>query len=238
MMEYDKKWNMKYEKLVEFKRTNGHCMVPCKYEQDKSLGRWVMNQRARQNKIRLDRKTILDEIGFAWKGECAPLAGGDRRDKKWNRQYEQLVEFKRKNGHCMVPSKYEQDKALGKWVSFQRTYYNNNRLLLDRKRLLGDLGFAWKDDGALTLNQYDKRWHQDYERLVEFKRINYNCKVPYTKNKNDNSLAVWVTTQRARHANKIMLPDRKELLDKIGFGWKVDPLSTRSSTTNVRGLAI
>jgi hypothetical protein len=43
-------------------------MVPQKYEQDKSLGRWVSTQRKYQktNKIRLDRKRILDEIGFAW----------------------------------------------------------------------------------------------------------------------------------------------------------------------------
>jgi hypothetical protein len=36
--QHDKKWNMKHEQLVEFKRNNGHCMVPFKHQQDKSLG--------------------------------------------------------------------------------------------------------------------------------------------------------------------------------------------------------
>jgi hypothetical protein len=42
--------------------------VQCKYEQDKSLGHWVDTQRRNHviNKMRLDRKRILDEIGFVW----------------------------------------------------------------------------------------------------------------------------------------------------------------------------
>jgi hypothetical protein len=40
MTEHDEKWNMQFEQLVEFKRNCGHCMVPCKHEQDnKSLGK-------------------------------------------------------------------------------------------------------------------------------------------------------------------------------------------------------
>jgi hypothetical protein len=158
-------------------------------------------------------------------------------DKKWNRQYEQLVEYKRTNGHCMVPNKYEQDKSLGWWVATQRKHHNKNRMRQDRKVFLDEIGFAWKDDGAHNRNQNDKRWHQHYEKLVEHKRINGNCKVP-CKHKDDKSLGLWVSNQRARHANNKMLPNRKELLDKIGFAWKADSLATRSSTTDVRGLAI
>jgi hypothetical protein len=36
-------------------------------------------------------------------------------EKQWNKQYKQLVEFKRNNGHCMVTFKYEQDKPLARW---------------------------------------------------------------------------------------------------------------------------
>jgi hypothetical protein len=107
----DKKWNMQYEKIVEFKRKNGHCLVPKRYEQDKSLGAWVSDQRSNHinNKLRLDRKRLLDQIGFTWKD----ISGFKPDDKRWNVQYEQLVEFKRKNGHCLVPKRYEEDKSLG-----------------------------------------------------------------------------------------------------------------------------
>jgi hypothetical protein len=162
----------------------------------------------------------------------------EKLEKKWNRQYEQLVEYKRKKGHCMVPCKYEQNKSLGQWVRTQRCLNNTNKLRLDRKRLLEDIGFAWKDDAALTFKRDDKLWHQQHEKLLEYKRKNGHCKVP-KKYKDDKSLGLWVKNQRARHAKNKMPPDRKELLDALDFVWKADSLATRSSTTDVRaGLAI
>jgi hypothetical protein len=75
-------------------------------------GGWVDNQRTNHvnDKIRLDRKKSLDEIGFTWKDE------GAHTDKLWHQQCEKLVEFKRKNGHCMVPWGHEQDRSFGFWV--------------------------------------------------------------------------------------------------------------------------
>jgi hypothetical protein len=211
---YDKKWNMNYEKLVKFKRTNGHCMVPRRYEQDKSLGEWVSKQRKvhNNNTIRLDRKRILDQIGFAWKADAAHQFKPD--DKLWLQQHEKLVEYKRINGNCKVPRRYEQDKSLGEWVTKQRKVHNNNTIRLDRKRILDQIGFAWKADAAHQFN--DKLWHQQYEQLVEYKRINSNLKVPKSNDK-DKSLREWISTQRKHHNNNKMRPDRKELLDKIGF---------------------
>jgi hypothetical protein len=144
MNKQDKKWNMQHKKLVEFKRNFGHCRVPKIYEQDKSLGFWVSTQRTIFNynsTIRLDRKGNLDEIGFAWKPDVAHHFKPD--DKSWHQHYEKLVKFKRKNGHCMVPQKYEQDKSLGRWVSTQRKYQKTNKIRLARKRILDEIGFAW-----------------------------------------------------------------------------------------------
>jgi hypothetical protein len=62
-------WHQQYEKLVEFKRKYGHCMVPRGDKEDASLGIWVSNQRSNNNKskMRPDRKEPLDKIGFFWK---------------------------------------------------------------------------------------------------------------------------------------------------------------------------
>jgi hypothetical protein len=233
----DKLWYQQYERLVEFKRKKGHCMVPRKYEQDKSLGPWVSTQRKHHinNKLRLDRKDILDKIGFAWTAEGAQT---NYDDKLWHQQCEKLVEFKRINGHCRVPQKFEQDASLGLWVSAQRKNHNNNKLLSVRKEVLDEIGFAWKADAAHQYKPDDQLWHQQYEKLLEYKRKNGHCKVP-NKYKDDKSLGLWVMNQRARHANNKMLPDRKELLDALDFvWWKADSLATRASTTDVRGFAI
>jgi hypothetical protein len=234
---YDKKWNMNYDKLVEFKRTNGHCMVPKKYKEDTSLGVWVCTQRQchNKNKIRPDRERILDEIGFAWTVDAYRNFKPD--DKLWHQQCEKLVKFKRIYGHCMVPFRYEQDKSLGIWVSMQRKYHKNNKLRQDRKTILDQIGFAWKADDYRTFKPDDKLWRQQYEKLVEYKRINGNSMVPFRYEK-DKSLGNWVRTQRVGHANNKLLPDRKELLDALDFVWKADTHVARASTTNVRGLVI
>jgi hypothetical protein len=221
MTEYDKKWNRQYEQLVEYKRKKGDCMVPRKKnKEDLSLAIWVRTQRQNHddNMLRLDRKRSLDEIGFAWKDD-----GGGRKpdDKLWHQHYEKLVEFKRINGDCMVPKNYEQNRSLGRWVARQRSYHDNNELALDRMKILDELGFDWKGESHCNFNQNDKLWHQQYEKLLEFKRINGNCMVPKSYEQ-DKSLGWWVARQRSYHGNNKMRPDRKIILDEIGFAWKAD----------------
>jgi hypothetical protein len=149
--------------------------------------------------------------------------------KLWNKQYEQLVEFEGKNGHCLVPQKYQEDASLGKWVNKQRRINVNNKLRVDRKGLLDEIGFAWN---------VKQTWHQQYEKLVAFKQKNGNCLVPRNY-KEDASLGTWVSTQRMTHTNNILLPGRKKLLDEIDFVWKADTLAAAcSSTTHVSGLVI
>jgi uncharacterized protein YbgA (DUF1722 family) len=236
---FEKKWNIQYKKLVEFKRHNGHCLVPHNYEHDKSLGDWVSVQRTlhKNNKIRPDRKRILDEIGFAWKDD----GWHQRYEKLWHQQYEKLVEFKRTNGHCRVPRSYEQDKSLGPWVSTQRACHKNNKLGPDRKIILDEIGFVWKDDGAdrIFKQPNDKLWHQQYKKLVEFERKNGHCLVP-NRYKQDASLGLWVSNQRKSHTHNKMRRDRKELLDALDFVWNGRARAVRSSTstTDVRGLVI
>jgi hypothetical protein len=79
----------------------------------------------------------LDEIGFVWKVDISAL---------WNKQYGKLVEFKRKNGHCNVMARYQEDMSLGKWVGTQRGNHAKNKIRSDRKVLLDEIGFVWKVD--------------------------------------------------------------------------------------------
>jgi hypothetical protein len=156
-------------------------------------------------------------------------------DKQWNKQYEKLVDFKRKNGNCLVLQRYQEDAILGSWVHRQRVGHANNTIRPERKDLLDELGFAWKVPTGIAANDKTnaKNWHQQYEKLVEFKRKNGNCLVR-NKYEQDKSLGLWVMTQRGRHANIIMRQDRKELLDEIGFVWRVEKSAITSALWNKR----
>jgi hypothetical protein len=144
---YDKQWKKQYDKLVEFKRKNGHCILPRNYGQDKSLGVWVATQQGSHTRkeIRPARKDLLDNLEFDWRVEIeASTSLGYYDDKKWSMKYDKLVDFKRKNGHCMVSQNYGQDKSLGVWVATQRALHTRNEIRLDRKDRLDNLEFVWR----------------------------------------------------------------------------------------------
>jgi hypothetical protein len=224
MREYeDKNWNKQYEKLVEFKRKHGNCLVPRSYQEDVSLGWWVTKQRYFHNKktIQLDRKGLLDDIGFAWKVKVDTT-----NSALWNKQYEKLVQYKRENGHCLVPKEYPVDKSLGEWVITQRKLHSKNTIRLDRKELLNKIGFVWRVDKSAL-------WNNQYGKLVEFKQQNGHCMVP-NKYQQDTSLGVWVGNQRQLHSKNKIKSNRHVLLEELGFAWKAGTVAARSSTTDVR----
>ena len=63
----DHAWQQAFKALVSYKETFGHCGVPVKFNLDGfALGRWVVSQRRLKNSMPLERKRLLDEIGFIW----------------------------------------------------------------------------------------------------------------------------------------------------------------------------
>ncbi|KAL7543647.1 hypothetical protein ACHAXR_013067 [Thalassiosira sp. AJA248-18] len=145
-------WQKNFDSLVAYKNEHGDARVPRLYNKNPKLGEWVTDQR-RQWKAKMEgkpnimteeRKAKLDELGFVWKVR-------DRAD--WNDRYEQLLEFKKENGHCIVPQHYTRNRALGKWVAKQREQYRFYRegkhsfLTEERIDLLKSVGFVWQIKG-------------------------------------------------------------------------------------------
>ena len=91
------------------------------------------------NDSRLER---LQMIGFRWakrKGQAS-----------WNEKFNELVQYKARNGNCHVPTKYKANTALGRWVSTQRAEYKKysegntkTTMTAEKIRRLEGIGFAW-----------------------------------------------------------------------------------------------
>ena len=121
-----------FAKLQDYKQQHGHCNVPCRYKEDRRLGKWV--SKLRQKKTELSKKgeeyetpkrmltsrTLTQErmdqltaMGFEWKIKTTTLV-------PWEVRYEQLIDFY--NTHGKWPSR-KKDGAIGVWAHNQRNMF-------------------------------------------------------------------------------------------------------------------
>eukprot|EP00814_Leptocylindrus_danicus_P013764 CAMPEP_0116031114 /NCGR_PEP_ID=MMETSP0321-20121206/17297_1 /TAXON_ID=163516 /ORGANISM="Leptocylindrus danicus var. danicus, Strain B650" /LENGTH=386 /DNA_ID=CAMNT_0003506129 /DNA_START=72 /DNA_END=1232 /DNA_ORIENTATION=- len=120
-------WDVRYIELIEYKKQFGHCLVPARFKDNPPLGRWVSLQRVRHKAwkdgvyltssrspaMTADQVALLESIGFAW----TPVKN------EWELRYQELVEYKKQYGNCLVPARYKENQSLGQWVASQRMRY-------------------------------------------------------------------------------------------------------------------
>ena len=146
------KWDEMYAELVEYKEKNGHCKVPDSYKANgKRVGDWVNRQRilyklfteGKKSSMTQERINKLNSLKFVWVAKVT-----------WEERFEELVEYKEKNGHCKVPTG---NAGLGKWVSNQRTQYKlftegkKSNITQDRIDKLNGIRFDWVLTGGAKL---------------------------------------------------------------------------------------
>jgi hypothetical protein len=129
---HQRQWDEMYQHLVGFKETHGHPNVPHSFTKW-GLGPWVDWQRREARKGFLDprRAEKLNAIGLTW---------GKDFDERWEENFERLLAFKRKHGHCKVQVK---NGKLGSWVSEQRKHRVKRTLKPKREARLEAVGFIW-----------------------------------------------------------------------------------------------
>ena len=126
------RWERGFAALSKFREREGHC-CPSRHhiERNFNLGPWVATQRYFKDQLSEERKKRLDSIGFVWNWP----------DYRWERNFAALLKFKRREGHCRVPTAYDGNLELGYWVSTQRR--RRKVLSAKRKARLNKIGFVW-----------------------------------------------------------------------------------------------
>jgi hypothetical protein len=88
--------------LVHYRQEHGDCLALYQsYKVDRSLSRWVETQRKlyANNKLRSDRRSKLESIGFVWVGgECLT-----NNKEKWENTFAKLEKNRRQLGDSLVP---------------------------------------------------------------------------------------------------------------------------------------
>jgi hypothetical protein len=128
------KWDRLYERLVQYKRKHGDCLVPSIYEEDLRLGEWVSDLRKRRNTLSADQRAALEALGFTWVAF----------DAKWQAQFEALERFKKQYGHCSVTNRHEAEyPGLPTWVRTKRQRRGRDQMDGERMKRLDGIGFRW-----------------------------------------------------------------------------------------------
>ena len=153
----------------------------------------------------------------------------DAYEAVWRNRYEELRDYSKFHGNCMVPRNYPENPELAIWVKKQRQEYKrrkegklNRYFTEERIRLLEEIGFDW--------DPLESAWMERYHELVEYAKCHGNCIVPRNFSENPE-LGIWVVLQRQEYKrrkegklNRYLTEERIRMLEEIGFDW--DPFES------------
>jgi hypothetical protein len=143
-----------------------------------------------------------------------------KKDEKWLAMLEQLVEYKKEHGSCLVPRGYSLNPRLASWIAEQRKQFKllkdgkPSSMTTERISILNDLGFEWSAQMAA--------WKKHMSDLKSFQSEHGHCLVPLQCAKYPK-LGLWVKEQR-RHYSLLkqgkkshMTEARVQELTELGF---------------------
>ena len=117
------KWDVRFQHLAAYKEKFGHCKVPAKEKEYKTLRNWLGKQREaykiykktgsakEAGLLKAERFNKLQSIGVSL----------DPFSTSWNSRFQELVLFKSQYGHCLVPQQGNSShKRLGQWLGRQK----------------------------------------------------------------------------------------------------------------------
>ena len=154
-LQNDHMWEDNFNLLLKYRDMYGTLNVPNSFRNrdipfwEAKLGRWVNTQRQNCRKAKLEgwRYDKLVSVGFDFKP----------RETQFEEHFKELLEFKAKFGHTLVPRNYVDNLPLSKWVSHTRFRNITDK----RKARLDEIGFCW--------DVLDERFEKTFNELAEYK---------------------------------------------------------------------
>ena len=144
---------------------------------------------------------------------------------RWNKNFKELLNYKKQYGDCLVPYKYANNPSLYLWVKRQRYQHSlflngtkESSMSPHRIKMLENIGFVWDVHGAT--------WEKRFQELNEYKQQHGNCDLPssYLPHK---VLAAWVHRQRTQYKLYVagkpstLTFERIMRLEALGFRWEI-----------------
>eukprot|EP00526_Cylindrotheca_closterium_P002845 CAMPEP_0113656942 /NCGR_PEP_ID=MMETSP0017_2-20120614/30733_1 /TAXON_ID=2856 /ORGANISM="Cylindrotheca closterium" /LENGTH=982 /DNA_ID=CAMNT_0000570739 /DNA_START=80 /DNA_END=3028 /DNA_ORIENTATION=- /assembly_acc=CAM_ASM_000147 len=228
----DVRWNQRVQELRKFKEKHGHFNIPSNTEAYKALFFWMSNNQIHYSKLqkkgeqsnRLTSKRIsqLKAIGFDF--------ASNRKNKSWNKRFQELKDFKDAHGHFNVPiDDVEEHKSLRMWVNNNQWACNkfrqgeSGRITTERLKQLREIGFRFNDSAFNGPKCRHARWNHRVQELKEFHDAHGHFDVPLNVERY-KPLANWMLNNRQEYNNlrkgvksSRLTSERLVQLTEIGF---------------------
>jgi hypothetical protein len=153
------------------------------------------------------------EIGAVDEDALQILDGHSRKPQKWEARFSLLVQYKNREGNCMVPQPHvEGGEKLGNWVAHTRHFKKKGKLSQVRIDRLDEICFAWSASEAY--------WEKMFNLLKHYKARTGDYNVPQRHVLEDGeNLGAWVRAQRQFYKKGTLAQELVNSLDTIGFTW-------------------
>jgi hypothetical protein len=122
-------------------RALAHCLFdPLRFYCCRQRRQYKLLRDGKQTTLTPERLEMLNHLGFIW----------DSHQVTWSEKFQSLLEYKKENGNCNVPSNNSKHKKLATWIKCQRRQYKlylesrASSMTADRISELNTIGFNWE----------------------------------------------------------------------------------------------
>lgn len=146
-IDYEEDWNYKYNLASNYYKHHKNLLIPNLFKTTNgfeyapngiSLGRWLMNQKTKFNKLPKEKQDKLLKIGFVI----------NAREEEWLNMYKLACNFYKDKNHLVIPHSFKtingiiydrNGVSLGVWIASQRRNFTN--LSKEKQNMLLGIGF-------------------------------------------------------------------------------------------------
>lgn len=205
-------WELNFSALENHIQSskNNNIPVSCVTVGGVAIGKWLAEQRKKYNKpdiygqlseIKVKR---LEDLGIS-------LSTIDN----WNQNFRKAELYYNLNGNIDIPNPFiiYDGYDLGYWLYCQRLAYREGKLSKEQIVKLESINIDW-------LNAEERRWENNYEKLIAYKRKYSTLTMNVTYRDEDGfGLGKWVSEQRMKKVKGKLNDKQIQKLDELGFDW-------------------
>lgn len=206
-------WGNMYCELKEYRERTGEWPNALSDDpQIAKLGRWCTTQRyfLKSGKLKIDRKELLDKIGFQWIPKNVDI---------WDRKYKELKDYIKRIGALpKANSNNPKIAKLGVWCVLQRKSLESGRLNSEQIALLNDINIH---EGSKS-----RIWNSNYYAVEQHKNKTGEWPSRFSNDIDVATLGRWCYNQRKFYQSGKLPKWKIDKLEEMNFEWKFEPDSS------------